>query len=263
MTEDYKFELLPEDIPELEGIGALVAMLDLEDEEFESMKPLLLEELEKGFNNSNDKYNLAFALNASGRSVAELRTIFNGVIESIDTKFPQYNESRRDFLKQVFSMMVNCMETGKALHNRIIRIPIELCHPDAHLPTYAHDTDAGCDVYCLDDYTVEPHQTMILPLGFKVAIPNGYELQMRPRSGMSAKTKIRIANAPGTIDAGYRGEVGVIVDNIGDYPYYITKGQKVAQMVLKEVPVASFYQVDNISAFESDRGEGGYGSSGK
>ena len=80
---------------------------------------------------------------------------------------------------------------------------------------------------------------------------------------MSSKTKIRVANAPGTIDAGYRGEVGVILDNIGDYPYYITKGQKVAQMVLKEVPVASFYKVEDISVFSSERGEGGYGSSGK
>ena len=263
MDNEYISTLLPEEIPGLDGIGALVAMLDLEDNEFESMKPLLLEELEKGFNNSNDKYNLAFAMNMSGRSVAELRTTFEEVIKSIDVKFPQYNQSRRDFLKQVFSMMINSLETGKGLHNRIIRIPIELCHPDAHLPTYAHDSDAGCDVYCLDDYTVEPHQTIIVPLGFKVAIPNGYELQIRPRSGMSSKTKIRVANAPGTIDAGYRGEVGVILDNIGDYPYYITKGQKVAQMVLKEVPVASFYKVEDISVFSSERGEGGYGSSGK
>lgn len=263
MDNEYVSTLLPEDIPGLDGIGALVAMLDLGDTEFESMKPLLLEELEKGFNNSNDKYNLAFALNSSGYSAAELRQTFNQIISEIDTKFENYNESRRDFLKQIFSMLVNSLETGKGLHNRIIRIPMELCHPDAHLPTYAHDGDAGCDVYCLDDYTVEPHQTMILPLGFKVAIPHGYEIQMRPRSGMSAKTKIRIANAPGTIDAGYRGEVGVIIDNIGDYPYYITKGQKVAQMVLSEVPVASFYTVDSISSFESERGSGGYGSSGK
>ena len=118
-------------------------------------------------------------------------------------------------------------------------------------------------MYALDDYTVEPHQTMMIPLGFRVAIPKGYELQMRPRSAMSLKTKIRVANAPGTIDSNYRGEVGLIIDNIGTYPFYITKGMRVAQMVLNEVPLASFMEVKSIDENETNRGSGGFGSSGK
>lgn len=259
---ENSFDQLVNAMPGLDGIQALAGILDLSDTDFEAMRPILLEELEKGFNNSNDKYNLALAFNMTGMSNAELRNTFDEVIKKIDEDFSQYDEKRRNFLKQILSMMINSLETGKATHNRIVRIPIELCKEGAKIPTYAHDGDAGCDVYALDDYTVEPNQTMVIPLGFKVAVPFGYELQIRPRSGMSAKTKIRIANAPGTIDSSFRGEVGVIIDNIVDRPFYIVKGQRIAQMVLNEVPVASFYMVDSVEKFTTDRAEKGFGSSG-
>nr|DAP40984.1 MAG TPA: deoxyuridine 5'-triphosphate nucleotidohydrolase [Caudoviricetes sp.] len=174
--ETNSFDELANSIPGLEGIQALAGVLDLSDADFEALRPILLEELEKGFNNSNDKYNLALAFNMSGLSTAELRATFEGVLNKIDEDFSQYDEQRRSFLKQILAMMINSIETGKATHNRIIRIPIELCKEGAKVPTYAHDGDAGCDVYALDDYTVEPNQTMIIPLGFKVAVPFGYEL---------------------------------------------------------------------------------------
>lgn len=261
-VEETSFDKLVEQIPGLDGIQALTAILELDDKQFEAMRPIVLEELEKGFNNSNDKYNLALAFNMSGLSTTELRAAFDATIEKIDTEFSAYDEPRRNFLKQVILMMVNSLETGKAAHNRIVRIPIQLCKEGAHIPTYAHDGDAGCDVYSLEDYTIEPNQTALLPLGFKVAIPMGYELQIRPRSGMSSKTKLRIANSPATIDSSYRGEVGVIIDNISSRPCYIVKGQRIAQMVLNEVPAASFYEVDDVSKFETDRAEKGFGSSG-
>jgi dUTP pyrophosphatase len=81
-------------------------------------------------------------------------------------------------------------------------------------PYYAHPTDAGVDVCAAEDVIIAPGETKIVRTGIKVAIPEGYELQVRPRSGMSAKTKLRVANTPGTIDSGYRGEIGVIIDNI-------------------------------------------------
>lgn len=261
--EQNILDMLVNMLPNLDGLQALTAVLDLPDREFDSFMPIVLEELEKGFNNSNDKYNLALALNMSGKTNAELRQLFTAVIETIDTEFEQYDEKRKGFLKQVIGMLMNCLERGTGLHERIIQIPIQLCHENAKMPTYAHDGDAGCDVYALDDYTIEPHQTIIIPLGFKVAVPAGYELQLRARSGMSARTKLRLANGVGTIDSGFRGEVGVIFDNISERPCYISKGQRIAQMVLSAVPVASFYEVDSVEAYESSRGEGGYGSSGR
>ena len=245
-------------IPGMEGMDILATVLSLSDNDFEPLKPILLEEMEKGFNNSNDKYNLAFALNESGMTIPELEETFQKVIKAIDN-MENISETKKDFVRQMFGMLVNSMATAKALRHRIIRIPIELCHPDAKIPTYAHDGDAGCDVYALDDYTLEPYSTTIIPTGLKVAIPAGYELQVRPRSGMSAKTKVRIANAPGTIDSGYRDEIGIIFDNISDRPFYITKRQRIAQLVLQEVPTASFYEIKNVSAIGENR-LGGFGS---
>lgn len=261
-SEEY-FRQLAKEIPGMEGLDALSAFLAMPDEAFEGMKPLMLEEMERGFNNSNDKYDMALALKMSGMSASDMRVALDKALADIDEKLSGLNESRKEFVKQVLMMATNAVQVSAGAHNRIIRIPIELCNEDAKIPTYAHDGDAGCDVYALHEMTLEPHQTTIMPLGFKVAVPAGYELQMRPRSGMSAKTKVRVANAPGTIDSSFRGEVGVILDNIGDYPFYITKGMRIAQMVLSEVPVASFQQVSDINEISTtDRGSGGYGSSG-
>ena len=132
---------------------------------------------------------------------------------------------------------------------------------DAVLPTYAHDTDAGADIYAVEDYKLAPHSTTIVKTGLKIAIPAGYEIQIRPRSGLSLKTNLRIANAPGTIDAEYRGEVGVIVENTGNLTATISKGDKIAQMVVMPVPMIKWEEVDELS--QTSRGEGGYGSTDK
>lgn len=108
---------------------------------------------------------------------------------------------------------------------------------------------------------VLPGETIVIPVGFRVELPKGYEMQVRPRSGNSAKTKIRIANSPGTIDSDYRGEVGVIVDNIGDEPIIIFDGDRIAQAVIQEVPSVSLEQVDSLE-LKTNRGEGGFGSTG-
>ena len=92
-------------------------------------------------------------------------------------------------------------------------IYIEKCREDAKLPSYAHDGDAGMDLYAAEDVIIEPGKSALVPVGIKMAIPYGYEVQIRPRSGVSLKTPLRIPNAPGTIDCGYRDEVNVIVYN--------------------------------------------------
>jgi dUTP pyrophosphatase len=137
------------------------------------------------------------------------------------------------------------------------------------------------DVFALEDITIAPGETKLVPTGIKVAIPAGYELQVRPKSGRCLKTKLRVANTPGTIDAGYRDEIGVIIDNIEPFiksadidengrlynvefgsSYTIGAGEKFAQLVLCEVPKAAFYQVESVGAIENDGRAGGFGSSG-
>ena len=132
------------------------------------------------------------------------------------------------------------------------------------IPEYAQNGDAGMDVRASETVCVYPGETKIIKTGLFVAIPQGYELQVRPRSGMSAKTNIRIANSPGTIDSNYRGEIGVIVDNTGNDEYYINVGDRIAQLVLNKVPTIRWYPVENIEALgETNRGAGGFGSTGK
>lgn len=142
---------------------------------------------------------------------------------------------------------------------------IELCHPDAVLPEYARENDSGMDVYAPEEYKIYPGDTVVVKLGFKVVVPEGFELQVRPRSGMSLKTPIRVANSPGTIDAGYRGEVGVILQNTecnSLMPFIIKKGDRIAQIVLQEVPRIRWTKVENVVDIGKNRG-GGFGHTGK
>lgn len=155
---------------------------------------------------------------------------------------------------------------------------IELCHPDAQLPKYAHDGDAGMDLYSTDEFYIKPGETIPIPTGLKMAIPYGYEVQIRPRSGISFNTPLRIPNAPGTIDCGYRDEVKVLIHNSSipsDHPktyeldqkcnldgiYHIQKGDRIAQMVFVPVAYANLTVVDSVHDVDTNRG-GGFGSSG-
>jgi dUTP pyrophosphatase len=144
-----------------------------------------------------------------------------------------------------------------------INIYVECCHPEAKLPAYARVGDAGMDLYTIEEQKIQPGQTVLVRTGLKVAIPVGYELQVRPRSGLSLKSPLRIANSPGTIDAGYRDEICVIVHNTSlTEEYRINKGERIAQLVLQKVPVINWVPVEDVEDIGENRG-GGFGSSGK
>lgn len=130
------------------------------------------------------------------------------------------------------------------------------------LPFYATKGSAGMDVYSNEELKLEPLSTIIVKTGLFVKIPEGYEIQVRPRSGLSAKSKLRIANSPGTIDSDYLGEIGIIIDNISDtYYHLIKKGERIAQLVLKKVEQIEWEEVEEFSEI-TERNVGGFGSSG-
>lgn len=264
----------------LNGIATLLA---LEEEHFIVLKDPFITEFQKGFNNVNDKLALAQALNANGTTTDEIIESFGELITTID-EIPNLSNPKKDFLKELFGIVVNAINETEGVAKKYIRIPLEVCHEEAKIPTYANVTDSGLDVYALDDYTIKPGETKLIPTGIKLAIPNGYEIQVRPKSGRALKTKLRIANTPGTVDAGYRDEIGVIVENIEppikDITYefdengkitllsvehgsnhHIGKGEKFCQLVLCEVPKAVFYQVESVGDIGENRG-GGFGSTG-
>ena len=161
-----------------------------------------------------------------------------------------------------------------------IKLPIEKCRDNAVTPKYANDGDAGMDLYSCEDVLVKPGCSVLVPTGLKMAIPYGYEVQIRPRSGISLKTLLRVPNTPGTIDCGYRDEVNVIIYNASQREdaseeapftlndkgckhgtYLIKKGDRIAQMVINKVEYADIEFVDSVSGIGEDRG-GGFGSSG-
>jgi len=134
-------------------------------------------------------------------------------------------------------------------------------HPDAVLPSYAHPSDAGMDVRSVEDLTLAPGKRALVHTGLVMLLPPLYEAQVRPRSGLALKSGVTVLNTPGTIDSGYRGEVGVILINLGESDFEVRKGDKIAQLVI--APVTQPEIVETTETDETDRGAGGFGSTGK
>jgi len=263
---------------------SMSAILNMPDDQFMLIAPTLLGELKLSFNDPNNRIQLVQALNNEGLKVEDMINAFTELMTAVQEHRDEFHLStmKVNFVLELLGSCVNSLNGVEGIAKRNITIPIEICDERARIPEYAHLTDAGLDVFALEDITIGPGETVLVPTGIKVAVPVGYELQVRPKSGICLKTKLRVANSPGTIDSGYRGEVGVIVDNI-DPPikhiytdedgrvvacdfgssYTIGEGQKFAQLVLKEQPKVLWQQLDSIMDVESDgRDSGGYGSTG-
>ncbi|HBO98320.1 MAG TPA: dUTP diphosphatase [Verrucomicrobia bacterium] len=133
-------------------------------------------------------------------------------------------------------------------------------HPDAVLPAYAHEGDAGMDVRSVEDVTVPACGRALVHTGLVMLLPDGYEAQVRPRSGLALKSGLTVLNTPGTIDSGYRGEVGVILFNSSKVDFAVRKNDRIAQLVI--APVVHAEVVEEESVDETERGAGGFGSTG-
>ena len=129
------------------------------------------------------------------------------------------------------------------------------------LPVKAHSDDAAFDLKARTALEIAPHKAALVPTGLFLELPVGYEAQVRPRSGLALKHCVTVLNTPGTIDAGYRGEVGVILINHGDAPFPVKRGDRIAQMVIQALPDVVLTPVSELNA--SSRGTGGFGSTGK
>ena len=262
---------------------ALTSLFNMDDEKFALISPGILQSFQQSVNNPNDKLSLVQTLNANGATAEDLVASFNTISDAIDS-IEEISQIKRDFLKSLLATLTNTVNETEGIAKRLVQIPVELCHPDAKIPQYANTSDSGMDVYALDDYTIAPGETKLIPTGIKLALPPGYEIQVRPKSGRALKTKLRIANTPGTVDAGYRDEIKVIVENIEppikdiEYDFddngtpviksilhgaahTIGKGEKFCQLVLMEVPKAALYRVEQVGEIGENRG-GGFGSTG-
>ena len=271
--------------PSLGGFDEFAMLLSLPEEQFALLAPVFLDELEKGFNNVQDKIFIAQAVNAAGQKLEDIQALYAQLIDNVDTQFETLlTAQKRDFLKRVLSISYNSLAETEGVIKRVVQVPIELTSENAQIPKYAHLGDGAVDLYSPADYTINPGETIIIPCDIKVALPYGYAFLIHPRSGTSAKTKLRVANSVGLVDSQYKGVIGVIVENIEPpikdityefddsgrpiltsvlhgQSYTISKGERFAQMRLVEVPTANFFQVESVDGIGDDRG-GGFGSSG-
>lgn len=262
------------------SIDAIAVLLSMDDAQFELVSPGILDSFLRSLNTTNARLMLAQSINATGSTAESVQDEFLQLANEIDI-ITDLTAPKRDFLKKLLRGINTAISETEGIAKRYIQIPFVKCHPDAKMPEYAHPDDSGMDVYAVDDYVIHPGETKLIPTGIKVAVPNGYEIQIRPKSGRALKTKMRIANSIGTVDAGFRGELQVIIENIEppikDITYdfddsgrpiitsilrgsdmTIGKGEKFAQLVLMEVPKAVLFQVENLD--DTERGNGGFGS---
>jgi len=133
-------------------------------------------------------------------------------------------------------------------------------HDKAVIPYYSRQGDAGMDLFAVEDYTIKPGERKLIPTGLKVEVPHGFEMQVRPKSGLALNSGITVLNTPGTVDSGYRGELGVILFNVSDKPFEVKQGQKIAQAVFTKFEIVEFEEASELSL--SDRGSNGFGSTG-
>jgi dUTP pyrophosphatase len=146
--------------------------------------------------------------------------------------------------------------SGNSVEVQVVRLD-----PDVPLPSYAHPGDAGADLTTTVAVRLEPGERAMVPTGLSVALPDGYVALVHPRSGLAAKFGVSIVNAPGTVDAGYRGEIKVMLINLDPAePVVLRRGDRIAQLVVQEFTSARFVEVASLP--ESARGAGGYGSTG-
>lgn len=265
------------------GLDMFESLMALSDEDFEQLKPSFLQLFRETINEEESKKEILAMIAGENYTPARLELDYTTAIEALNT-IDFLSQAKIDFLKEVTTLSINKIREYMGIAESVITIPCEVGE-GIKIPSYAHETDAGMDIYSPSEYTIGPGETVIIPTGIKVAIPEGYALLIQPRSGQSVKTKLRVANTPGLIDSGYRDEIGVIVENIEppfkdiDYEfddngeihiksilhgeaYTIAEGQRFAQMRLVRVPKANFVEVSSVSGVGEDRG-GGFGSSGQ
>lgn len=250
-------------------------LLNLDDELLTNSKDFLAQNLLQAFLNEGSVMELdGFIAAAAQQNVSigeftavleELKKQAFDIFEELKTNY-ENSQIKQELIDMIYSGIetytsVALVRFGNTVSSSAF-INVELCTPGAKLPTYAHEGDQGADIYAPEDVVIEPHTYgNLIQTGLKLKIPDGWAVAIRPRSGMSKKTTLRISNTPATIDTKYTGEIGILFDNIGDEPVKINAGDRIAQMIVEKNYRANFTQIEKVDD-DTDRGSGGFGSSG-
>lgn len=182
------------------------------------------------------------------------------VRELIDSLSP--SKAKRDVLEGLFNQLISLYDRAIEKYRTAAIILNMTLEEGAHEPTYAHETDAGADIYAAETITLQPHSlSNKIKTGLRITLPENWVGYIIPRSSIGMKTPLRLSNSIGCIDSLYRGEIGVLYDNISDEPYTINAGDRIAQLIIMPCYHFKANVVEKLD--ETERGEGGFGSSGK
>ena len=259
------------------------SLLQIPDKDFEVLRPLLQEEMIRVLGEPQTQMMLVQMMAQNGINANQILDYTDELTDMLlDGIEIELSDQKKDFIQSIFTAFANSISTSTINPAHIVEIPIEVCRENVKLPTYATNGSAAMDLYAPEEYNLAPGECIVVPLGFKVAIPHGYALLIQPRSGLSRRTKLRLPNTPGLIDEDYHEEVGVIIENIDppikeigtlitdDGPQdaslhgstlTIGKGERFAQMRLVEVPRIRWREVKSLGTFDNDHGKG-FGSTG-
>lgn len=253
-------------VPDKSGLDTMMAFVELPDEQFDELWPQFRQNFmsilssEKFQKEQKDALDMIPGVTAE--TLQEEKDYYKNIIYDISQE-PDLSENKKEFFTLLFTAIADVHEQLILSGRTQVGVKITKLNPDAIIPQYAHPTDAGADVCAVEETKIEAGETKVVKTGIAIAIPAGYEIQVRPRSGLSLKSGLRIANAPGTIDADYRGEVGIIMTNTKDIPYVIDKGMKIAQLVIAPTPMIKWNEVATVEELgTTERGEDGFGSTG-
>ena len=256
-------------------------LFSLSDEDFHNIGPFIMDTVKQSLGTPSTvnyyRNTLSTGTVTIDGIISALDTVFEMIFESVEANGVEISDEKRGTAQSFIIEIKNFLSSIET--KDVIQVPIELTSENAKIPTFAHEGDAGCDLYSTIEADINPGEQIMVPLDIKMEIPKGYALLIQPRSGQSAKTKLRICNTPGLIDSGYRGNIGVLVENV-EAPiqdinvdedgrigvsygrsFHIDKGQRIAQGRFVKVPTIIFVQIDKVN--ETSRGEGGFGSTGK
>lgn len=261
VLDELKGALAQQNVSDVDNF---ISIMEMPDGDFDKLFPLMMSRIKEIYNNPAYEDDLLTNLRMEFKrnpdfNLEEQIKATNSFIEEFK-KEDSLSQNKKDFLFAVLKSSMDKFEELAQNPRERIDVKVQKLNDNAILPTYAHPTDAGADVSSCEEVTINPGETKLISTGLKVAIPAGYEIQLRPRSGMSLKTGLRVANTPATIDSDYRGEIKVIIWNSGATPYTINIGDKIAQMLIAPCPMIRWTETSIDD--ETSRGEGGFGSSG-
>lgn len=256
-----------------ELVNVIQELFSLDDEFLVNQLPAMMMEVEKNLTGPKAMQAMDEAIKAAELEGISIEEFIHSVEYSKQAMFElflelkeQYSDSemRLETLDMLYSLLENYFNTFllRMASRDTVNMAVELTGINAKIPTYAHPGDQGADIYAAETVEMPPYTYgKAISTGIKMMIPEGWVVSIRPRSGLSKNTTLRISNSPATIDQQYRGEIKVLMDNIGPSPITINAGDRIAQMVLERNYQMNFHQVDSISE-ATERGSGGFGSSG-